>query len=315
MRENRAIRAADVQRLLGMVIDVCTASASPLQRKQSLIAGLCGTFHARIGEIVEVAEYPDPARRQYVSFADHGWDNPDQSRDYVERCERMNLADPLSERLLPRTEVAFCIRREDIVEDNAWYQSAYINEILRPADLNSVLGCYRRFRITPAPANITGRQHRLITAPKPCDAEFLLEFANDPANHRASHHVSSNGHAPAAADASRMVGIGIGLHRPWSDAPFTARDVALLNHVNHALARLYPYVLFDADEHIWRTLPPRLREVLNHLLEGHSDKAIAERLRLSPHTIHDYAAELYVRFDVEGRTALLAKILGRTTRP
>ncbi len=292
MRERRAVRATDVQRLLSIVIDVCTASASPLQRKQALLAALCETFRARIGEITEVAEGPAPQQRRFTSFVDHGWDHHAQGQEYVQRCERMNLTDPLSERLLRREDEAFNIRREDVVEDGDWFASAYVNDILRPADLDSILGCYRRFHIAPlgaggppAPAGA-----RNSSVPQPYDA------------------------AAPQPDDSRVVGIGVGLHRPWSDKPFSSRDVALLAHVNQSLVRLYPYVLFDDEEHVWRTLSPRLRQVLDHLLEGMCDKDIGDRIGLSRHTVHEYAAKLYKRFGVDGRTSLLAKMLGRMKR-
>lgn len=58
-------------------------------------------------------------------------------------------------------------------------------------------------------------------------------------------------------------------------------------------------------------LPPRLLRVLDRLLEGDSEKEIAVRLQLSPHTIHEYAKQLYRRLEVRIRAELMARFVAR----
>jgi DNA-binding CsgD family transcriptional regulator len=58
------------------------------------------------------------------------------------------------------------------------------------------------------------------------------------------------------------------------------------------------------------SLSPRLRQTLELLLEGATEKRIAASLSLSTHTVHDYVKELYRRFDVCSRSELLANLLG-----
>jgi DNA-binding CsgD family transcriptional regulator/PAS domain-containing protein len=53
-------------------------------------------------------------------------------------------------------------------------------------------------------------------------------------------------------------------------------------------------------------LPPRLRQVLDRLLAGDSEKQIATRIGLSPHTVHDHVKRLYRTLDVNARSELLA---------
>jgi DNA-binding CsgD family transcriptional regulator len=53
-------------------------------------------------------------------------------------------------------------------------------------------------------------------------------------------------------------------------------------------------------------LAPRLRQTLDLLLAGDSEKQIARKLSLSPHTIHDYVKAIYRRFGVGTRAELLA---------
>ena len=56
-------------------------------------------------------------------------------------------------------------------------------------------------------------------------------------------------------------------------------------------------------------LAPRLRQTLQRLLAGDSEKQIAARLGVSPHTVHVYVKSLYRRFDVCSRGELCAKFI------
>jgi DNA-binding NarL/FixJ family response regulator len=56
-----------------------------------------------------------------------------------------------------------------------------------------------------------------------------------------------------------------------------------------------------------KELSPRLRETLQCLLDGNSEKAIATRLRLSPHTVHGYVKLIYRHFQVKSRAQLLSR--------
>jgi DNA-binding NarL/FixJ family response regulator len=54
------------------------------------------------------------------------------------------------------------------------------------------------------------------------------------------------------------------------------------------------------------TLTPRMRETMNHLLKGDSEKQIATRLRLSRHTVHCYIKQIYRRYNVNSKGELFA---------
>jgi DNA-binding NarL/FixJ family response regulator len=60
-------------------------------------------------------------------------------------------------------------------------------------------------------------------------------------------------------------------------------------------------------------LSPRMRQTLDRLLAGDSEKEIAARLELSPHTVHVYVKSLYRRLGVSSRGELFAVITGRRT--
>lgn len=58
-------------------------------------------------------------------------------------------------------------------------------------------------------------------------------------------------------------------------------------------------------------LSPRMRQTLQFLLAGDSEKQIANRLHLSPNTVHVYVKALYERHSVSSRGELLARFIPR----
>jgi DNA-binding CsgD family transcriptional regulator len=54
-------------------------------------------------------------------------------------------------------------------------------------------------------------------------------------------------------------------------------------------------------------LPPRLRPVLRHLMQGDAAKDIAAKLKLSRHTVHRYTQSIYAHLGVHSRGELLAQ--------
>lgn len=54
-------------------------------------------------------------------------------------------------------------------------------------------------------------------------------------------------------------------------------------------------------------LPPRMRQTLQRLLAGDSEKQIAQHLGRSRHTVHVYVKAIYKRFGVCSRSELLAR--------
>lgn len=56
-------------------------------------------------------------------------------------------------------------------------------------------------------------------------------------------------------------------------------------------------------------LSPRAREILARLLKGDSEKQIALRLHISPHTVHTYVKRIHKSFNVNSRGELLARFV------
>jgi DNA-binding CsgD family transcriptional regulator len=66
-------------------------------------------------------------------------------------------------------------------------------------------------------------------------------------------------------------------------------------------------ILQSADDH---DLPRRVRQTLDRMLAGDSEKQIALRLGISRHTVHVYVKTLYRRYAVSSRGELIARLIG-----
>lgn len=59
-------------------------------------------------------------------------------------------------------------------------------------------------------------------------------------------------------------------------------------------------------------LSPRLQQTLDRLLAGDSEKQIAGRLGISPHTVHTYVKQLHKLLSASSRGELLSKFVRRS---
>ncbi len=125
----------------------------------------------------------------------------------------------------------------------------------------------------------------------------------------------------------RVAGVGAGLYSEQAlegglfssfsffragDAPLFARRERRLVHLFHReIGPLVGRALASAREPAVSDLAPRVRQTLDALLEGDSEKQVAARLGLSQTTIHEYVGTLYRHFGVSSRAELLAYFLRR----
>ncbi len=98
------------------------------------------------------------------------------------------------------------------------------------------------------------------------------------------------------------------LFRSWKGDRFGERERAIVALLHEELAR-------DWERASRRTerLTPRQREVLRQLVDGASEKEVAARLGVSPHTAHDHVKALYRAFGVRSRGELLGRIATSST--
>lgn len=93
---------------------------------------------------------------------------------------------------------------------------------------------------------------------------------------------------------------------PETGRPFAARHRMLLQIAHSEQSWIYQGDVLLATRG-GMTVSPRQREVLDHLLAGHSEKQIAEKLGLSPNTVHHHIKALHRHFGVSSRSELLAR--------
>ena len=93
---------------------------------------------------------------------------------------------------------------------------------------------------------------------------------------------------------------------PETRRPFTARDRMLLHIAHSEQSWIYQGDVVLATRG-GTAVSPRQRQVLECLLVGHSEKQIAEKLSLSPNTVHHHIKALHRHFGVSSRSELLAR--------
>ena len=102
--------------------------------------------------------------------------------------------------------------------------------------------------------------------------------------------------------------------RALGERDFSPRERRLLNFFHAELGPLIGRALVSATEPSPVKLSPRLRQTLACLLEGDSEKQVADRLDLSHDTTHQYVTALYRHFGVGSRAQLMAYLLKRIGR-
>lgn len=99
------------------------------------------------------------------------------------------------------------------------------------------------------------------------------------------------------------------LLRAWGEKPFDRRERLLLHLFHSELGWMYEPIVRAGEHRDAAALSPRQRQVLALLLDGHSEKQVAARLRLKPPTVHEYVTSLYKKMKVTSRSELLARFV------
>jgi DNA-binding CsgD family transcriptional regulator len=114
--------------------------------------------------------------------------------------------------------------------------------------------------------------------------------------------------APGPAAEPGQIMMVLAAFRGWNDpARFAGRDRLLMDSLHQGLEWL-----FRVEEKLQRVtrataLPPRLRQTLDFLLAGDTERQVAARMAISIHTVHDYVKALYAHFGVSSRGELMAR--------
>ena len=105
----------------------------------------------------------------------------------------------------------------------------------------------------------------------------------------------------------------LGFYRRWGTSePFGTRETTLL-HLLHT--ELLPVYQHELSRHSMNgaSITPRMRQTLDLLLTGCSEKQAATKLGLSKHTVHVYVRNLYRHYNVNSRSELLSPLVQHAT--
>jgi DNA-binding CsgD family transcriptional regulator len=102
---------------------------------------------------------------------------------------------------------------------------------------------------------------------------------------------------------------GTTLHRAGGDQSFSSRERKLVRLVHSELRRHFGTKLAMCQGFAARPLSPRLRQTLELLLAGHSEKQIAHKCGLAKSTVNEYVAALHRRYGVNSRAELMSTFL------
>jgi DNA-binding CsgD family transcriptional regulator len=100
---------------------------------------------------------------------------------------------------------------------------------------------------------------------------------------------------------------GVSFIRSSNHGPFGDRQRKLLRLFHAEICRLLGTKLADLFGPTVTELAPRLRQVLIFLLEGDSEKQVAQRLAISRHTVHEHVKRLHRHFGAASRGELLSR--------
>ena len=103
----------------------------------------------------------------------------------------------------------------------------------------------------------------------------------------------------------------LGVHQDLSERAPALHAKRLVSLVHQQIAPMVGSVLATGDQLSRQGLSSRLRQVLDELLKGESEKQIARDLKLKRPTVHEYIGKIYRHFAVNSHAELLAYFLAR----
>jgi DNA-binding CsgD family transcriptional regulator len=107
----------------------------------------------------------------------------------------------------------------------------------------------------------------------------------------------------------------LGFYRPVGAPPFGQRELLMLHALHCEMGLFYASDAVPAPAPGPSPLSGRENEVLARLLAGDSEKQVATRLGISPHTVHGHVKMLYRHFNVSSRAELLARFINQPAAP
>jgi DNA-binding CsgD family transcriptional regulator len=249
------------------------ARTDPRAWRMELLSGINSIFHAAASVAIiarDLGQSPS-----VISMIEVGLKSEEQRAALTREFNAAPFGDPLSRKALERfnaqkLDMLTCLRGE-LVDDPAWQSDPHVLTYRKGTGMGDCM--LSLFRATER-----GAAFALIV--------FRAAVSEPPPG--------------SAAPGTDVVSAG----------RFGPRDRLLLDTLHRGIEGIY-----RAEESARRvtpaaSLPPRLRQTLEFLLTGDTERQVALKMSLSVHTVHDYVKALYAHFGVSSRGALLSKWIG-----
>lgn len=270
-----SIAVGDVVNLLQLLATLGSARVDQRTWHQKLLNGIMQLLEASSAAALILKDV-DGGQFTVVSLFDQGFQTNERRHTFRREFQTKPLQDPLS-RLAWDRYISLCLDtftslRNDLVDDNVWNDDTHVLKYRKPTGTGDCVLSLHR--------GTNGYTHALY-AFRP-----IVDEATD-------------GGMPSGMDLKAAT-------------RFRPRERLLLDTLHRGLERLYhveanAYLLGRAGE-----LSPRLRQALDHLLGGNSERDAATKMCISIHTFHDYVKMLYARFGVSSRSELLSRWIETT---
>lgn len=263
--------SADTVKMLQLMGSLACLRNDPRAWRQELLGSINGLLPATASAAFILRGVRAGQSPAIATHFDAGFPSTAHRQAYLREMNAAPFNDPLSRATLgaftKASDSTLTLLRADVVSDAAWNADLHVLTHRRATGMDDVILSLHR-------------------GTEPGIAYALCVFR--PMLSRPAEGSASPGKAP-------------------STGRFTPRERLLLDTMHRGLDWLY-----SAEESAHRVnhasaLPPRLRQTLDCLLAGDTERQVALKMSLSIHTVHGYVKSLYSHFGVSSRRELMAR--------
>lgn len=146
MSRSQLVRAKDMQAAIEVVVNANEASYRPVDRLRHLVKGVCELIDARMGSACQLQAFPDARPMKLVRYIEGGhWTESDRRilAEYFARDDHEEdlVAGAIANMHREQRGVhgPAALRRQDLIDDTAWYRSDHVNDFRRASDIDACI--------------------------------------------------------------------------------------------------------------------------------------------------------------------------------
>lgn len=278
MSKSKRLRLKDLRQIYALIGECCDLGRDAVAWRKHLADSLLKILGGRFAAVGEIPGYwtREPGLLPPIHT---GWQDQLAHDTWMEHLRQggpavepifqamVKLKETNSGRLLTRT-------REQLIPHQGWYNTSYFNDYRRLGDADDTIVSYVGF--WPPEEKVQQRE------------------------------ALANKQIVAQPEANLMTANVMSVIRQIGAPRYGARERRWLHWLHHELLPLIGNKLASLSQPSATDLTPRVRETLDCLLQGATEKEIAKSLGISPTTVHEYVMQIYRHFGVRSRPALMA---------